>query len=466
MSHHARRLAQQDVSRQAALWYWKLQSPQLPASEWEAYRAWHAVPEHRAAFASVAMQWEQVPAPDGAASDSVEPLWRALVCSPDNDSNTSRCRTMPSLQELFDTAQADDMTLTETQSLSSSLSGEESSPNAESMPEAESPQVANQHARILNEEAAYWYVVCTDDDQTMLRSDRREFVLWMRRGPENIDALLRVAQIDGKHRRLQLVLGALGLVGSAPSELYRDLAERYDATGQARPPIRPTARARAFRMLAMGATLALVSLLIFIVLLVVSYDGVISTGPSEQRQVVLEDGTRVFLNTGTRVKVEFGETARVVHMDYGEAVFDVGTRRDVPFIARTPLADAMTAGARFSVSIDAGIRMTVWAGVVTVAQRAPHRALTLRAGNTVVISDDATAPRSLTTVDAQRRRLRATSGFNFPGMSQAEAAHELNLPHSMQRGVEDCDHSARPLDGDQSMAADSSESCAPPPFDG
>ena len=41
----------------------------------------------------------------------------------------------------------------------------------------------------LSEEAAHWYFLC--DDPNMRRSDRREFVKWMRRSPENIAELFK-----------------------------------------------------------------------------------------------------------------------------------------------------------------------------------------------------------------------------------------------------------------------------------
>lgn len=60
--------------------------------------------------------------------------------------------------------------------------------------------------------------------------------------------------------------------------------------------------------------------------------GVITTAIGEQRQVVLQDGTRVFLNTDTRIAVKYDEATRRVELRRGEALFNVAKQSDWPFI--------------------------------------------------------------------------------------------------------------------------------------
>lgn len=60
--------------------------------------------------------------------------------------------------------------------------------------------------------------------------------------------------------------------------------------------------------------------------------GVVATAIGEQRQLVLEDGTRVFLNTDTRIVVKYDKKARRVELRRGEALFNVAKRSDWPFI--------------------------------------------------------------------------------------------------------------------------------------
>lgn len=60
--------------------------------------------------------------------------------------------------------------------------------------------------------------------------------------------------------------------------------------------------------------------------------GVITTDIGEQRQLVLEDGTRVFLNTDTRLVVKYNEAARFVELTRGEALFIVAKKSEWPFV--------------------------------------------------------------------------------------------------------------------------------------
>ena len=58
----------------------------------------------------------------------------------------------------------------------------------------------------------------------------------------------------------------------------------------------------------------------------------VTTSAGEQRNLTLEDGTRVSLNTSTRVRIEYSKTQRRVQLDAGEALFDVAQRAERPFV--------------------------------------------------------------------------------------------------------------------------------------
>lgn len=97
------------------------------------------------------------------------------------------------------------------------------------------------------------------------------------------------------------------------------------------------------------------------------YAGVIATGVGEQRQLVLEDGTRVFLNTDTRIVVKYDQQARRVELRRGEALFNVAKRSDWPFI------------------VTAGNRQVRALGTSFVVRRDPQRlAVTLVEGSVLV----------------------------------------------------------------------------------
>jgi transmembrane sensor len=81
------------------------------------------------------------------------------------------------------------------------------------------------------------------------------------------------------------------------------------------------------------AAAATVLLACLATILYLKRDGV-TTAIGEQRLLVLEDGTRVFLNTATRVKVRYAERAREVELESGEALFDVAKHAGRPFIVK------------------------------------------------------------------------------------------------------------------------------------
>ncbi len=47
------------IEREAIDWYWQLQEPDLPASEWQRFWEWNAIAEHREAFDAMATVWER-----------------------------------------------------------------------------------------------------------------------------------------------------------------------------------------------------------------------------------------------------------------------------------------------------------------------------------------------------------------------------------------------------------------------
>lgn len=83
------------------------------------------------------------------------------------------------------------------------------------------------------------------------------------------------------------------------------------------------------------------------------YWGVISTAVGEQRHLVLEDGTRVFLNTDTRIAVKYEKRARRVELRQGEALFNVAKRSDWPFIVVVGDRQVRALGTSFVVRKDA-----------------------------------------------------------------------------------------------------------------
>jgi len=70
----------------------------------------------------------------------------------------------------------------------------------------------------------------------------------------------------------------------------------------------------------------------------------------ERKNIQLPDGTIVYLNAGSNLKIEadFGLLARTVSLD-GEAFFDVKQNKEIPFIVKTTSMDIKALGTSFDV---------------------------------------------------------------------------------------------------------------------
>src|SRR5690606_20728867 len=60
--------------------------------------------------------------------------------------------------------------------------------------------------------------------------------------------------------------------------------------------------------------------------------GAYATRPGEQKVATLKDGSRIALNTDTRLDVRFDAGRRRIRLDRGEAMFEVAHDADRPFV--------------------------------------------------------------------------------------------------------------------------------------
>jgi transmembrane sensor len=93
-----------------------------------------------------------------------------------------------------------------------------------------------------------------------------------------------------------------------------------------------------------------------------------STKVGETRTVSLEDGTRLTLNSHTRVGVLFGIGDRLATVQYGEALFEIQTKRERPFRIDAAGRHFQALPARFDVRVidPKTVELTVLKGDVTV----------------------------------------------------------------------------------------------------
>jgi transmembrane sensor len=96
--------------------------------------------------------------------------------------------------------------------------------------------------------------------------------------------------------------------------------------------------------------------------------GRVSTGRTEVRELVLEDGSRITLNGDSAVQVRYAAGERRVILRRGEASFSVAHDSARPFYVSAGDVTARAVGTRFSVGMeDDDVDVTVEEGIVSVA---------------------------------------------------------------------------------------------------
>jgi len=100
-----------------------------------------------------------------------------------------------------------------------------------------------------------------------------------------------------------------------------------------------------------SATVTALALVAMLVLQPWRRGEVYDTGVGEQRTVMLQDGSRISLNTATRVRVDLGQAQRTVSVEGGEVLFEVAKDASRPFVVRAAGAEVVATGTAFVVGL-------------------------------------------------------------------------------------------------------------------
>lgn len=194
---------------------------------------------------------------------------------------------------------------------------------------------------LVAEEAAEW-LIRLDADRAPTDEERRALGEWMHRSPVHREELQNLAALWGRMNVL--------------TELSVPLA------GASRPE-----RASRKSWLIAVAAVAVVAIATSLLISRPATDssspingspsngslsnGLYATAVGQQRTQTLADGSRVFLNTNSQIKVEFGAAERTIYLMQGEALFTVTKNRRWPFrvFAGNHLIEAV--GTSFSVHL-------------------------------------------------------------------------------------------------------------------
>lgn len=241
-------------------------------------------------------------------------------------------------------------------------------------------------------------------------ADIRDFFEW-RREPENARAYERIEALWSRSRHL-----------ADDPEIAALTAE---AMGRAAPPTR--ARAVVWGLWKPLAGLACVLVVAGAAgLWAMSRPITYATDVGELRTVQLEDGSRVVLDTDSRIQVRLGRDHRTIVLGAGQALFVVASDKTRPFTVEAGDARITALGTKFDVRrLNSGARVTLVEGrvAVTSEQNGRESDWRLTPGQQVVTG----APRPIVaSVDANRATSWTTGRLIFEGTPIRDAVAEVN----------------------------------------
>ena len=200
----------------------------------------------------------------------------------------------------------------------------------------------------IAEQAAQWWVVFHTEGAT--REEHREFGEWVARSPERVEAYLRMA-------RLEQVLKSPGLRWpTTPAEELIRAAKAHRQVvemSRQRAPLTEKPRRSTMRLgmrFALGMAAALV-LSVGVAWFVQMRPQQYATQFGEQHSFALEDGSRVTLNTASKIEVRMYKHHRIVDLLEGEALFEVAHDATRPFDVRAGDSVLRAVGTQFDVDM-------------------------------------------------------------------------------------------------------------------
>jgi transmembrane sensor len=283
------------------------------------------------------------------------------------------------------------------------------------------------------QQAAEWLVLFREGEDDA--ADRRRFELWLRNSAECVRAYLEIAEIwkqgaalDPQHRYDADELIAEGRRGAGVV---------LPLTGTALPagtapwsPAAPVARALWRRRWLAAAACAAFAAAGLGWLVSMQRAPTYSTVTGEQRSFSLADGSQVVLNSGTEIRVRFGERERKVELISGQALFTVAKEPARPFLVDSGGAQVRAVGTQFDVYRKAADTI-----VTVIEGKVLTQSVLLSAGDQLTIRPEAPPRRAqpdLAVVTAWTQRQLV-----FKGARLADVAEEYNRYNDRKLSIED-----------------------------
>lgn len=213
--------------------------------------------------------------------------------------------------------------------------------------------------------AAGWFAMRESGEWSA--ADEAQLAAWLDSSTAHRIAFVRLVTAWERSGRLT-ALGAGVPAGVIPPRDAWVFAPDSSASAKAAP--QPTTKVRSFRGRAVAALVVAAAAAGTVWYFVPEHGQYYRTPVGGRSTVPLADGSKITLNTDSRIQVELGPTLRRVKLDQGEAYFDVSKDAARPFVVDVADERITAVGTQFSVRRDNDdIRVIVTEGRVWIERR-------------------------------------------------------------------------------------------------
>lgn len=159
---------------------------------------------------------------------------------------------------------------------------------------------------------------------------------------------------------------------------------------------------------------------------------VYQTAAGGMEVITLHDGTRVTLNTDTRLSIDYGEHERRIKLERGEAIFDDAVDPKRPFVVQAGDHQVRALGTTFQVRLEPkSLAVTLVDGRVAVSRSTSMEDRSNSTGSTILSPGDRLILRSDGRVTLDHPSIKALTAWQrgeavFDDVSLAHAVAEIN----------------------------------------
>lgn len=292
----------------------------------------------------------------------------------------------------------------------------------------------------IDRTAAAWVAEMDGDNVT---ADRRHALeVWMAADIRHLGAFVRMQAVMLHGSRLLSPALASASGGTAfPAPVVADTSPRLSSAGRRLP--------RRFFPLVIAASFLLAVVCGFAWHLS-CFDGTYQTAVGQHRTIMLPDGSRMYLNTGTHLAVHYTPLSRHIALVQGEALFDVAKNKMRPFVVRAGEVSVRAVGTSFSVRTYPGgeLNVTVREGVVAIGPAGTGQKLSLSAGHRADRAADGTFFLGTLSADQIQRDLAWLDGHVFfRRQTLASAVLEMNRYNNIHIQIDGPSTGAKTITG-------------------